>query len=106
MNPREQAAFTAGIEAAADALLRVIVRHDRERFAAFKGRPFMGPGQPGATDALDVADLISTACKAELRRIDHAHSDPRSRSGPGRRARDRHHDGVGRAAAAAGRSVR
>jgi hypothetical protein len=68
------------IEAAADALLRIIVQGDRERFAArlaaFKGRPYMDPGQPGATDTLDVAGLaadpIGTACRAELRRIGHA----------------------------------
>ncbi|MGH1592380.1 hypothetical protein ACRBEV_33215 (plasmid) [Methylobacterium phyllosphaerae] len=68
------------IQEAADALLRVIVKADRQRFAlklaAFRGRPFMGIGQPGATDDLDptaiVADPIGTACRAELRRIGHA----------------------------------
>lgn len=68
------------IEAAADALLRVIVKADRQRFAlklaAFRSRPLMGAAQPGATDTLDVpglaADPISTACRAELRRIGHA----------------------------------
>ncbi|MCJ2063256.1 hypothetical protein MKK63_11095 [Methylobacterium sp. J-088] len=68
------------IEAAADALLRVIVKADRQRFAlklaAFRSRPFMDAGQPGATDALDApglaADPIGTACRAELRRIGHA----------------------------------
>ncbi|MGU3341619.1 hypothetical protein ACLBXJ_26780 [Methylobacterium mesophilicum] len=71
---------SASLEAAADALLRVVVQGDRERFAAklaaFRGRPFMDPGLPGATDALDVpgltADPIGTACRAELRRIGHA----------------------------------
>ena len=66
--------------AAADALLRIIVAGDRERFAArlaaFKGRPYMGPDLPGATDALDIAGLaadpVGTACRAELRRIGHA----------------------------------
>ncbi|GJE14788.1 hypothetical protein [Methylobacterium longum] len=65
---------------AADALLRVIVKGDRERFAArlaaFKGRPFMDPGTSGATDVLDVAGLaadpVGTACRAELRRIGNA----------------------------------
>jgi hypothetical protein len=68
------------IEAAADALLHVIVKADRQRFAlklaAFRGRPFKWGDQPGATDDLDpaaiVADPVSTACRAELRRIGHA----------------------------------
>ena len=71
---------SASLEAAADAVLRIIVKGDRERFAArlaaFKGRPFMDPGQAGATDSLDVSGLatdpIGTACRAELRRIGHA----------------------------------
>lgn len=71
---------TTPIEAAADALLRVIVKADRQRFAlklaAFRGRPLMGTAQPGATDTLDVSGLasdpIGTACRAELRRIGHA----------------------------------
>ena len=71
---------SASLEAAADALLRIIVKGDRERFAAklaaFRDRPFMDPGLPGATDALDVAGLtadpIGTACRTDLRRIGHA----------------------------------
>ena len=71
---------TTSLEAAADALLRVIVTGDRQRFAAklpaFRDRPFMDPGHPGVFDALDVAGLatdpIVTACRAELRRIGHA----------------------------------
>ena len=71
---------TISIEIAADALLRVVVQGDRERFAAklaaFTGRPFMDPGQPGATDALDLTaittDPIGTACRSELRRFGHA----------------------------------
>lgn len=70
----------ASLETAADALLRVIVKDDRERLAAklaaFRGRPFMDPGLRSATDALDVpglaTDPVGTACRAELRRIGHA----------------------------------
>ncbi|MCJ2117136.1 hypothetical protein MKK65_11275 [Methylobacterium sp. J-001] len=69
------------IEAAADALLRIVVTGERERSAAVnpdwqKGRPWTDTLAPAATDALDVAGLaadpIGTACRAELRRIGHA----------------------------------
>ena len=69
------------IEAAADALLRIIVKGERERSAAAnsdwaKGRPWIDTLAPAAVDALDVtglaSDPIGTACRAELRRIGHA----------------------------------
>lgn len=69
------------IETAADALLRIIVKGERERSAAanpdwVKGRPWVDTMAPSSTDALDVAGLaadpIGTACRAELRRIGHA----------------------------------
>jgi len=69
------------IEAAADALLRIVVTGERERSAAAnpewsKGRPWADTMAPPATDALDVpgivADPVGTACRAELRRIGHA----------------------------------
>jgi len=75
------------IHAAADALLRAVVKADCKRLAlkraSFKGRTFMGTGQPGATDDLDptaiVADPTGTACRAELRRIGHPlHADWRA----------------------------
>lgn len=67
--------------AAADALLRIVVKGERERSAAAnpswtKGRPWTDTIAPAATDTLDVpgivADPIGTACRAELRRIGHA----------------------------------
>ena len=66
------------IEAAADALLRIVVKGERERSASAdpewaKGRPWVDTLSPAATDALDVpglaADPIGTACRAELRWI-------------------------------------
>lgn len=69
------------IEAAADALLRIVVEGERERSAAAnpewaKGRPWVDVLAPAATDVIDVtglaADPIGTACRAELRRIGHA----------------------------------
>lgn len=69
------------IEAAADALLRIVVTGERERSAAANpagapGRPWTDTLAPAASDALDVpglaADPIGTACRAELRRIGHA----------------------------------
>lgn len=68
------------IEAAADALLRIVVKGERERSAAnpswTKGRPWVDTIAPAAADTLDVpglaADPIGTACRAELRRIGHA----------------------------------
>ncbi|TXN00490.1 hypothetical protein FV242_21890 [Methylobacterium sp. WL64] len=69
------------IEAAADALLRIVVKGERERSTAAnsswtKGRPWVDTVAPAATDTLDVqgivADPIGTACRAELRRIGHA----------------------------------
>lgn len=74
------AAPSASAQDAADALLRVIVKADRQRFAlklaAFRGRPLVSADQPRASDDIDpaaiVADPIGTACRAELRRIGHA----------------------------------
>lgn len=69
------------IEAAADALLRIVVMGERERSAAAnpewrKGRPWTDTMALPSTDALDLAGLaadpIGTACRAELRRIGHA----------------------------------
>ncbi|WP_342111622.1 hypothetical protein [Methylobacterium sp. SI9] len=69
------------IEAAADALLRIVVTGERERSAAAnpdwaKGRRWTDTLAPPSTDALDVpgivADPVGTACRAELRRIGHA----------------------------------
>lgn len=69
------------IEAAADALLRIIVKGERDRSATAnpdwaKGRPWVDTLAPPSTDVLDVAGLaadpIGTACRAELRRIGHA----------------------------------
>ena len=66
------------IEAAADALLRIVVKGERERSAAAnpgwaKGRPWVDSMAPAAVDDLDVAGLaadpISTACRAGLRPI-------------------------------------
>ncbi|MCJ2119201.1 hypothetical protein MKK65_21955 [Methylobacterium sp. J-001] len=50
---------------------------ERERSAAAnpdwqKGRPWVDALTPASTDALDVADPVGTACRAELRRIGHA----------------------------------
>lgn len=77
----DQAAPT--IEAAADALLQVIVKGVRERAAAtpaktIQARPFVwrDPATIPTREALDVPALVSdpigTACRAELRRIGHA----------------------------------
>lgn len=72
---------SASLEAAADALLRIVVKGERERSAAAnpdwaKGRPWVDTLAPAATDTLDVpgivADPIGAACRAELRRIGHA----------------------------------
>jgi hypothetical protein len=69
------------IEAAADALLRIVVTGERECSAAAnsswaKGRPWIDTMALAAADTLDVAGLavdpIGTACRAELRRIGHA----------------------------------
>lgn len=69
------------IEAAADALLRIVVTGERQRSAAAnperqKGRPWVDTLAPAASDALDVAGLaadpVGTACRAELRRIGRA----------------------------------
>lgn len=69
------------IEAAADALLRIVVKGERERSAAAnpewrQGRPWIDTLAPPSADALDVPALIAdpagTACRAELRRIGHA----------------------------------
>jgi hypothetical protein len=69
------------MEAAADALLRIVVTGERERSAAAnpkwrKGRPWADTLAPATADALDVAGLatdpVGTACRAELRRIGHA----------------------------------
>ena len=69
------------IEAAADALLRIVVTGERERSAAAnpewsKGRPWVDVRAPATADALDVtglaSDPVGTACRAELRRIGHA----------------------------------
>lgn len=71
----------ASIEAAADALLRIVVTGERDRSATAnpewrQGCPWVDTLAPPSTDALDVpglaADLIGTACRAELRRIGHA----------------------------------
>ncbi|MDP4026326.1 hypothetical protein Q8W71_27255 [Methylobacterium sp. NEAU 140] len=68
------------IEAAADALLRIVVRGERDRSAAAKpewctGRSWVDTLPPKATDALDVpglaADPVDTACRADLCRIGH-----------------------------------
>lgn len=78
MTPRQQAAFNASIETAADALLRIVVTGERERNAAANpgwapGRPWADTLAPPSTDALDVLGLatnpVGTACRAELRRI-------------------------------------
>lgn len=72
---------TTPFEAAADALLRIVVAGERERNAAANpdwapGRPWTDTLAPVSTDALDVAGLaadpVGTACRAELRRIGHA----------------------------------
>ncbi|KQS65042.1 hypothetical protein ASG32_31015 [Methylobacterium sp. Leaf361] len=71
---------SAPILAAADALLRVIVKADRQRFAlklaAFRDRPLKSADQPTVTDELDLAataaDPVGTACRATLRRLGHA----------------------------------
>ncbi|SFM90706.1 hypothetical protein [Methylobacterium pseudosasicola] len=69
------------IEAAADALLRIVVTGERERSAAAnpdwqRGQPWIDTLAPTSTDALDVSGLVTdpigTACRAELRRIGHA----------------------------------
>ncbi|MCJ2067562.1 hypothetical protein MKK75_01880 [Methylobacterium sp. J-030] len=76
-----QSAAAATIEAAADALLRIVVTGERKRNAAanpewLPGRPWTDTLAQASTDALDVAGLavdpIGTACRAELRRIGHA----------------------------------
>ena len=71
------------IEAAADALLQVVVKGERERFAAASSKPiratpfvWQDPSSIRPRDALDLSGLVSdpigTACRAELRRIGHA----------------------------------
>ncbi|MCJ2054788.1 hypothetical protein [Methylobacterium sp. J-070] len=69
------------LEAAAYALLRIVVTGERERSAAAnpdwsKGRPWVDTLAPPSDDALDVpgfaVDPVGTACRAELRRISHA----------------------------------
>lgn len=70
------------ITAAADALLRAILKGDRERAAipreSFQARPFVwrDPTTIPPRDALDLSGLafdpVGTACRAELRRIGHA----------------------------------
>ncbi|MCJ2136648.1 hypothetical protein MKK69_21800 [Methylobacterium sp. J-026] len=69
------------LEAAADALLRIVVTGERERSAVANPdwaprRPWTDTLAPPSTDDLNVAGLaadpIGAACRAELRRIGHA----------------------------------
>ena len=69
------------IEAAADALLRIVVTGERERSAIanpewHQGRPWVDTLAPATADALDVpgllADPVGASCRAELRRIGRA----------------------------------